>query len=130
MSLDINLFWYYTYLISFYSNLFIYFWIGDALNSISFSPSSAKISRAQTHQNHHLSGSWLFYRYVEGGPTSGSIHTSVQNPNKAIVTINARTSEVSDISFLFYLKIVSVFIFDNWACNAAKYRVYYFLLYF
>lgn len=81
------------------------------MNSISFSPSSTKISKAQKHKSRHLSGSWLLYRYIESGPGNGSIHASVQNPNKAVVTINARTSEVRMFNFFLALLFFVFLIF-------------------
>lgn len=47
-----------------------------------------------------LGESWSFYKYVGGGQTGVTFPTTVKNPNKAIVTVNAKTSEVSNALFI------------------------------
>ena len=42
-----------------------------------------------------LGESWSFYNYVGGGETGVVFPSTVRNPNKALCTINGRTSEVS-----------------------------------
>ncbi|XP_067135737.1 PAS domain-containing serine/threonine-protein kinase-like isoform X1 [Centruroides vittatus] len=68
---------------------------GDALNSFSFSPGCAKRCFALTsdsfHHSRSLSSSWSLFNFLgEGQQTSFYI----QNLNKAIVTINAKTTEI------------------------------------
>lgn len=75
---------------------------GDALNSFSFSPNyQSKRSSVRLNpdgfQRHSksLSASWAFYNFVGCGSQPGSIFpTTIHNPNKAVVTINAKTTEI------------------------------------
>ena len=41
-----------------------------------------------------LDKSWAFYNFIGGGQTGVSFPHTVHNPNKAVVTIHARTSKV------------------------------------
>ena len=41
-----------------------------------------------------LGESWSFYNYVGGGETGVVFPSTVRNPNKALCTINGKTSEV------------------------------------
>ncbi|XP_022242516.1 PAS domain-containing serine/threonine-protein kinase-like [Limulus polyphemus] len=71
---------------------------GDALNTFSFAASHSKgsfanISDASYHAR-SLSESWVFYSFIGGVQISSNFSTKIQNPNKAIVTINARTTEI------------------------------------
>ncbi|XP_035218513.1 PAS domain-containing serine/threonine-protein kinase-like isoform X2 [Stegodyphus dumicola] len=67
---------------------------GDSLDSVSFKPSrSSFLKKSETFHSRRLSGSWLLYKYIEGG-ASNSLDASVRNPNKVVVTIDARTTEI------------------------------------
>ncbi len=73
---------------------------GEGLNDVSFAPGHSKGSFSQTlpdpgHLGASLETSWSFYNYVGGGETGITFPNTVRNPNKAIVTCNAKTSEVS-----------------------------------
>ena len=78
---------------------------GDDLNSFSFSPGLSKGSFSPvpapqfptTGAGGSLSmgQSWSFYNFVGGGQTGSTFPTTVRNPNKAILTIEARTTKVS-----------------------------------
>lgn len=68
---------------------------GNALDSVSFNFASP-IAPSQTqgwNRKRHLSESWLFYRYIGVG-SRNTLHIAAQNPNKAIFTINSRTTEI------------------------------------
>ncbi|XP_076325891.1 PAS domain-containing serine/threonine-protein kinase-like isoform X2 [Tachypleus tridentatus] len=71
---------------------------GNGLNSFSFSSGGSKGSFAPSasvsHQNMSLSGSWVFHNFVGGGQSRSVFAHTVHNPNKAVVTINAKTSEI------------------------------------
>ncbi|XP_064652931.1 PAS domain-containing serine/threonine-protein kinase-like isoform X2 [Lineus longissimus] len=74
---------------------------GDGLNDVSFSIGHQKGSFSAT-PNHHdpklnmsLGASWSFFNYVSStAADTGMFPTNVRNPNKAICTITARTTEV------------------------------------
>ena len=51
-----------------------------------------------------LDKSWAFYNFIGGGQTGVSFPHTVHNPNKAVVTIHARTSKVRCTSVLPYTK--------------------------
>ncbi|KAG8195703.1 hypothetical protein JTE90_002966 [Oedothorax gibbosus] len=67
---------------------------GDNLGSISYSPSklAAHQESDSSHHSRHLNGSSLFHK--DPGNSSLQVPPSAQNPNKAIVTINAQTTEI------------------------------------
>ncbi|XP_054707723.1 PAS domain-containing serine/threonine-protein kinase-like [Uloborus diversus] len=71
---------------------------GNSLTSVSYSPTTLKsgacLSKSDLYHRRQLSGSWIFYHYLEGESKDSSVHACLQNPNKAIVTINARTTEI------------------------------------
>lgn len=71
---------------------------GDGLNDVSFSPGLCKGSFAATPDPYSsgmsLNQSWSFYNYIGGGQSGMAFPTTVRNPNKAICTIDANTSEV------------------------------------
>ncbi|XP_067138558.1 PAS domain-containing serine/threonine-protein kinase-like [Centruroides vittatus] len=67
---------------------------GDSLYSFCYSYSQKKGS--YSHSNDHvrsLSSSWVFYNYVGTQPNI-SFAACIQNPNKAVLTINNRTTEI------------------------------------
>ncbi|XP_050395155.1 PAS domain-containing serine/threonine-protein kinase [Patella vulgata] len=68
----------------------------EGLNDVSFSPGFSKgsFSIAETSLDLSLNESWSFYNYVGGGETGHVFPQAVRNPNKAICTINAKTSEI------------------------------------
>ncbi|XP_041361315.1 PAS domain-containing serine/threonine-protein kinase-like [Gigantopelta aegis] len=71
--------------------------IGDGLNDFSFSPGLCKGSfstAGDSLSGQSLNESWSFYNYVGGGQSGVAFPTTVRNPNKAICTINAKTSEI------------------------------------
>lgn len=73
--------------------------LGDGLNDVSFTPGLSRGSfgvgaPAELPPNLSLEQSWAFYNYIGGGPTGLEFMNTVRNPNKAVVTINARNSEV------------------------------------
>ena len=71
---------------------------GHGLNDVSFSAGMCKGSFSVTPDpamSTSLGESWSFYNYVGGGQGGVKFPTTVKNPNKAIVTVNAKTSEVS-----------------------------------
>ncbi|XP_022236748.1 PAS domain-containing serine/threonine-protein kinase-like, partial [Limulus polyphemus] len=41
-----------------------------------------------------LSGSWVFHNFVGGGQSRSVFTHTVHNPNKAVVTVNAKTTEI------------------------------------
>ncbi|XP_048590414.1 PAS domain-containing serine/threonine-protein kinase isoform X2 [Nematostella vectensis] len=68
---------------------------GDSLHSFSYSPGHCRGTFATPlHDPALLGASWQFYNFVGGAATGNVFPTTVRNPNKAIVTINARTSEI------------------------------------
>ena len=56
-----------------------------------------------------LGESWSFYNYVGGGETGVVFPSTVRNPNKALCTINGRTSEVSVFLLLMCYVLVNIF---------------------
>ncbi|XP_071112685.1 PAS domain-containing serine/threonine-protein kinase-like isoform X1 [Haliotis cracherodii] len=70
----------------------------DGLNDVSFSPGLCKGSFAATPDPYSsgmsLNQSWSFYNYIGGGQSGMAFPTTVRNPNKAICTIDANTSEI------------------------------------
>ncbi|XP_044184545.1 PAS domain-containing serine/threonine-protein kinase-like isoform X1 [Acropora millepora] len=66
----------------------------DSLHSFSFSPGHCRGSFVEAAADLRLSTSWQFYNFVGGAATGSVFPTTVRNPNKAILTINARTSEI------------------------------------
>ncbi|KAL9963207.1 hypothetical protein ACROYT_G032385 [Oculina patagonica] len=66
----------------------------DSLHSFSYSPGHCRGSFLATPPDPRLTSSWQFYNFVGGAGTGAVFPTTVRNPNKAIVTINARTSEI------------------------------------
>ena len=71
---------------------------GDDLNSVSFTAGHSKgsfVANSDPTLNQSLSESWSFYKFVGGGQTGVTFPTTVLNPNKAVVTIDAKTSEVN-----------------------------------
>lgn len=74
----------------------IFFITGTKLNDVSYSPVKSKGSFLSPHDsslNMSNSENWSFYNYL-GGHSGSAFPTTVRNPNKAICTINAKTSEV------------------------------------
>ncbi|XP_070533468.1 PAS domain-containing serine/threonine-protein kinase-like isoform X2 [Ptychodera flava] len=70
---------------------------GDELHSFSFAPGHSKGSFAPSpdlNLNLSMGASWSFYNYVGGGQTGVAFPTTVRNPNKAIVTIEARSTKI------------------------------------
>ena len=73
--------------------------IGNGLNDVSFTAgqsrgSFAPISALDQLPPQDLDQSWSYYNYIGGGQSGIVFPTSVKNPNKAIVTIDAKSSEV------------------------------------
>lgn len=66
----------------------------DSLHSFSLSPAHCRGSFLEAAADPRLTTSWQFYNFVGGAGTGAVFPTTVRNPNKAIVTINARTSEI------------------------------------
>ncbi|KAJ7361891.1 hypothetical protein OS493_014537 [Desmophyllum pertusum] len=62
----------------------------DSLHSFSYSPGHCRGSFLATPPDPRLTSSWQFYNFVGGAGTGAVFPTTVRNPNKAIVTINAR----------------------------------------
>ena len=84
--------------------LFLYI-VGDGLDTFSFSAGLSKgsFAPAPTSQlNASLGQSWSFYNFVGGGQMGATFPTTVRNPNKAILTIEARTTKVGISSSLFH----------------------------
>ncbi|XP_071804345.1 PAS domain-containing serine/threonine-protein kinase-like isoform X2 [Asterias amurensis] len=70
---------------------------GDGLDTFSFSAGLSKgsFAPAPTSQlNASLGQSWSFYNFVGGGQMGATFPTTVRNPNKAILTIEARTTKI------------------------------------
>ncbi|KAK3579787.1 hypothetical protein CHS0354_022096 [Potamilus streckersoni] len=70
---------------------------GIGLNDVSFSPGLSKGSFAPSAEislNKSFAETWSFYNYIGGGDTGMVFPSTVRNPNKAICTINSRTSEI------------------------------------
>ena len=85
--------------------------IGAGLHDVSYTPGISKGSFTATlpgtvdaepsvDSSISLDKSWAFYNFIGGGQTGVSFPHTVNNPNKAIVTIHGRTSEVSSIFFM------------------------------
>ncbi|XP_022800681.1 uncharacterized protein LOC111338444 [Stylophora pistillata] len=66
----------------------------DSLHSFSYAPGHCRGSFLETSPDPRLTSSWQFYNFVGGAGTGAVFPTTVRNPNNAIVTINARTSEI------------------------------------
>ncbi|XP_077990691.1 PAS domain-containing serine/threonine-protein kinase-like [Glandiceps talaboti] len=70
---------------------------GDELHSFSFSPGHSKGTFAPSpdlNLNFSMNSSWCFYNYVGGGESGVAFPTTVRNPNKAIVTVEAKSSKI------------------------------------
>ena len=71
---------------------------GDELNSLSFTGGLSKGTFAPVPTppplNMSLGRSWSFYNFVGGAQMGMVLPTSVRNPNKAMLTIEARTTKV------------------------------------
>ncbi|XP_041486067.1 uncharacterized protein LOC121432268 [Lytechinus variegatus] len=73
---------------------------GDELNSLSFTGGLCKGSFAPTPTppppplNMSLGRSWSFYNFVGGAQTGMVLPTTVRNPNKAMLTIEARSTKI------------------------------------
>ncbi|XP_071854888.1 PAS domain-containing serine/threonine-protein kinase-like isoform X2 [Apostichopus japonicus] len=71
---------------------------GDELNTFSFSTGIGRGSldkgAPSPHLNMSMGQSWAFYNFVGGGEMGSSFPTTVHNPNKAILTIEARTTKI------------------------------------
>ncbi|KAK3088561.1 hypothetical protein FSP39_020640 [Pinctada imbricata] len=66
-------------------------------NQVSYSPGHCKgtfQSPDEGIMNSSLGENWSFYNYVGGGQSGVTFPTTVNNPNKAVCTINAKTSEI------------------------------------
>ncbi len=78
----------------------LFFSTGDDLNSFSFAPGLSKGSFSPSPAPPQLAASlsmgqsWSFYNFVGGGQTGTAFPTTVRNPNKAILTIEGRTTKV------------------------------------
>ena len=73
------------------------------MNDVSFAPGHSKGTfevQNDVRLGASLETSWSFYNYVGGGDSGVTFPNTVRNPNKAIVTCNARTSEVCAGSYL------------------------------
>jgi len=72
---------------------------GNGMNDVSFSPGMSHGSFTSTpgadSSTQGLSDSWSFCSYIGGGDMGSAFTSAVRNPNKAIVTVDAKTSEVS-----------------------------------
>ncbi|KAJ8020314.1 PAS domain-containing serine/threonine-protein kinase [Holothuria leucospilota] len=71
---------------------------GDELNTFSFSQGVSKGSLSKTGTSQYLSSSmgqsWAFYNFLGADNMGASFPTTVHNPNKAILTIEARTTTI------------------------------------
>ncbi|XP_071508045.1 PAS domain-containing serine/threonine-protein kinase-like [Diadema antillarum] len=71
---------------------------GDELHSLSFAGGLSKGSFAPTPTppplNISLGRSWSFYNFVGGAQTGMVLPTTVRNPNKAMLTIEARSTKI------------------------------------
>nr|XP_006812502.1 PREDICTED: PAS domain-containing serine/threonine-protein kinase-like [Saccoglossus kowalevskii] len=70
---------------------------GDELNSYSFAPGHSKGSFAPSpdlNLNQSMGTSWTFYNFVGGGQSGVAFPTTVKNPNKAVCTVEARTTKI------------------------------------
>ena len=73
-----------------------YFSVGKGLNDVQYGGSAQQAhgSFSQT-ADQSLDKSWGFYNHVGSGVNDGfGCHSPIRNPNKAIVTIDSRTTEV------------------------------------
>jgi len=74
---------------------------GNGLNDVSYTPGLSRGSFASSPNMLDSSGSlgesWSYFNYIGGGSSGVSFPTTVRNPNKAIVTIDAKTSEVGRV---------------------------------
>ncbi|XP_022092767.1 uncharacterized protein LOC110980418 isoform X2 [Acanthaster planci] len=70
---------------------------GDGLDTFSFSAGLSKGSFAPSptpQLNLSLGQSWSFYNFVGGGQMGSSFPNTVRNPNKAILTVEAKTTKI------------------------------------
>ncbi|XP_038051994.1 uncharacterized protein LOC119724824 isoform X2 [Patiria miniata] len=70
---------------------------GDGLDTFSFSAGLSKGSFAPSptpQLNMSLGQSWSFYNFVGGGQMGASFPNTVRNPNKAILTVEAKTTKI------------------------------------
>lgn len=82
-----------------FNNYVITFWemcllfvLGCEFHDVSFGPGQTKGSwSSELHPDRE---NWSFYSYIGGGHTGTVFPSTIRNPNKAICTINSKTSEV------------------------------------
>lgn len=68
------------------------FVLGCEFHDVSFGPGQTKGSwSSELHPDRE---NWSFYSYIGGGHTGTVFPSTIRNPNKAICTINSKTSEV------------------------------------
>ena len=66
----------------------------NSLMETSLSNVSRNINLSAYSGERSLGESWSFYNYVGGGESGMVFPSTVRNPNKALCTINGKTSEV------------------------------------
>lgn len=72
--------------------LCLLFVLGCEFHDVSFGPGQTKGSwSSELHPDRE---NWSFYSYIGGGHTGTVFPSTIRNPNKAICTINSKTSEV------------------------------------
>ena len=74
------------------------FLIGCQFNDVSFSPGHTKGTLSS--DLHPERENWSFYSYLGGGHTASVFPTTIRNPNKAICTIDSKTSEVRSLCLM------------------------------
>ncbi|XP_042895540.1 PAS domain-containing serine/threonine-protein kinase isoform X3 [Parasteatoda tepidariorum] len=69
---------------------------GDDINSISFSIPKYRQHESDTLKNKHFDGSWMLYKYILNTSVSlkKNLHSFLHNPSKAVLTIDARTTQI------------------------------------
>lgn len=72
---------------------------GTGMNDVSFAAAASRGSFANNPElSSSLGDSWAFFNYVGDAQGCTNFPSTVRNPNKAIVTIDAKTSEVCMMS--------------------------------
>lgn len=75
-----------------FGEMCLLFVLGCEFHDVSFGPGQTKGSwSSELHPDRE---NWSFYSYIGGGHTGTVFPSTIRNPNKAICTINSKTSEV------------------------------------